>query len=190
MKRPKSGISGDSRPIAVTRPRQPATRTIDRCALDSELFDLRHGSVSLRAVNCYLTRYNAETASKLEVCAMISSDCIVPSEEVREPVPARAHLDHVPLDRWDFAWLLAIGIVGLGLRLIYVTQYTAHPLGRVLYVDEVVYWERAHAILTGSWLPDRPFYQDPLIHYVLAGLMSVVGKDVSTLRLTLACAAR
>ena len=41
---------------------------------------------------------------------------------------------------------------------------------------------------TGSWLPDRPFYQDPLIHYVLAGLMSVVGKEVSTLRVTLACA--
>ena len=63
--------------------------------------------------------------------------------------------------------------------LIYVTQYTAHPLGRVLYVDEVVYWERAQAILGGSWLPDRPFYQDPLIHYVLAGVMSVVGKEVA-----------
>jgi 4-amino-4-deoxy-L-arabinose transferase-like glycosyltransferase len=118
---------------------------------------------------------------------MISSDCVGPDEEVRERARTGRLLDRIALDRWDFAWLLAIGILGLGLRLIYVTQYTTHPLGRVLYVDEIVYWERAQAIVGGSWLPDRPFYQDPLIHYVLAGLMNVVGKEVPTLRLTLAC---
>jgi 4-amino-4-deoxy-L-arabinose transferase-like glycosyltransferase len=107
---------------------------------------------------------------------------------MRERARTSRFLDKISLERSDIAWLLAIGIVGLGLRLIYVTQYTAHPLGRVLYVDEVIYWERAQAILGGSWLPDRPFYQDPLIHYVLAGLMRIVGKEVRALRLTLACA--
>src|SRR5215467_13565588 len=77
------------------------------------------------------------------------------------------------------AWMLAIGLLALGLRLAYVIQFTTHPLGRVLYVDEVVYWERARAILGGSWLPARPFFQDPLIQYVLAGLMALAGTQVA-----------
>ena len=122
---------------------------------------------------------------------MISSDCTGPSEEVHGRSRTGKLLDRkFSLERWDIAWLLAIGILGLGLRLIYVTQYTAHPLGRVLYVDEVVYWERAQAILGGSWLPDRPFYQDPLIHYLLAGLMSVVGKEVRRFGLRLRASVR
>jgi 4-amino-4-deoxy-L-arabinose transferase-like glycosyltransferase len=117
---------------------------------------------------------------------MISSDS-VGSCELRGWVPPGKLVQGKFLERSDIGWIAAIGIVGLGLRLIYVNQYTGHALGRVLYVDEVVYWERAQAILGGNWLPDRPFYQDPLIHYLLAGLMSVVGKEVRALRLALAC---
>src|SRR5262249_34981802 len=84
------------------------------------------------------------------------------------------------------AWMLAIGLLALGLRLAYVIPFTTHPLGRVLYVDEVVHWERARAILGGNWLPARPFYPDPLIQYVLAGLMALVGTRVAALRLALA----
>ena len=45
----------------------------------------------------------------------------------------------------------------------------------------------AKEILRGTWLPDRPFYQDPLIHYLLAGLMAVVGSGTAPLRIALAC---
>ncbi len=84
--------------------------------------------------------------------------------------------------------MLVIGMVALGLRLLYVTEYTRHPLGRLLWVDEVVYWERACEILGGQWLPDQPFFQDPLIQYILAGVMHLVGTGVAAVRMALACA--
>ena len=86
--------------------------------------------------------------------------------------------DHLP-SRRDTCWMLAIGSLALGLRLLYAIQYASHPIGRLLWVDEVAYWERAKAILGGQWLPDRPFYQDPLIHYLLAAVMAVVGSGVA-----------
>lgn len=81
--------------------------------------------------------------------------------------------------------MLAIGMLALGVRLAYGIQYGGHPLGRILRVDEIVYWERARAILGGQWLPDKPFFQDPLIHYMLAGLMSIVGTESRDLRVAM-----
>jgi len=89
--------------------------------------------------------------------------------------------------RREIGWMLVIGLLALGLRLLYASEYIAHPLGRLLWVDEIVYWERARAILRGCWLPDRPFFQDPLIHYLLAGVMSLLGTEVSTIRVALIC---
>jgi hypothetical protein len=85
------------------------------------------------------------------------------------------------------AWPLIIGLIGLGLRLAFVSEYAGHPLGRHPWVDEGAYWTRAQAICAGAWLPERPFYQDPLFPYLLAGVMSVVGTDVSRLRIALSC---
>lgn len=85
------------------------------------------------------------------------------------------------------AWPLAIGLAALAFRLAFVLQYTAHPLGRLPWVDEEAYWDRARAILTGAWLPPRPYFQDPLFPYVLAGLIRLVGPDVAHLRIALAC---
>jgi len=89
--------------------------------------------------------------------------------------------------RRDVGWVLAIGLLALGLRFLYATEYITHPLGRLLWVDEIVYWERARAIHGGRWLPDRPFFQDPLIHYLLAGVMSLLGTEVITIRVALVC---
>src|SRR5690348_13356648 len=86
-----------------------------------------------------------------------------------------------------FVWPVAILIVGLGLRLACVLQFAAHPIGRLPWVDEGAYWTRAMEIAEGAWLPDRPFYQDPLFPYVLAGLMRIFGTEVATLRVALAC---
>ncbi len=107
--------------------------------------------------------------------------------------------DHIPsplsenkqipseLRKRDLAWMLVIGLLGLTLRLLYVWQYSKHPHGRLLWVDEQSYFQAAERIMAGQWLPDRPFYQDPLISYILAGLMRIVGKDVVVLRYALAC---
>lgn len=89
--------------------------------------------------------------------------------------------------RGDSAWLLVIGLVALGLRLGYVLEYAGHPIGRMPWVDEGAYWTRALEIRSGRWLPDRPFYQDPLFPYLLAGLMEVVGPGIARLRVALAC---
>ncbi len=82
---------------------------------------------------------------------------------------------------------LAIGTGALILRLAFATQYAGHPLGRMPWVDEGAYWARAQEILAGHWLPERPYYQDPLFPYLLAGLMRLVGTDVPRLRIALAC---
>ena len=83
----------------------------------------------------------------------------------------------------DAGWLVAIGLTGAAVRLVYAWQYTDQPLGQYPWVDESSYWSWAQAILRGGWWPVRPFYQDPLYPYWLACLMAVVGTDVAGLRM-------
>lgn len=95
--------------------------------------------------------------------------------------------DRHPSGPRDLAWFVVIGALGLGLRLAYARSYGAHPLGRLPWVDEGAYWTRAREILGGAWLPERPFYQDPLWPYLLAGLMRALRtEDVAPLRTALA----
>ena len=56
-----------------------------------------------------------------------------PLMRFRCPLPSRRNV----------GWVLAIGLLALGLRFLYATEYITHPLGRLLWVDEIVYWERA-----------------------------------------------
>lgn len=88
--------------------------------------------------------------------------------------------------RRDLICALAIGLTGLALRVVCARQYAADPLGQFLWIDEQAYWQRARSILTRQFVPDRPFYQDPLYPYLLAGLMVVVGDGVRALRIALA----
>ncbi len=87
----------------------------------------------------------------------------------------------------DLGLAVAIALLGLVLRLAYAADYARHPLGRLAWVDEGAYWSRAQEIVGGAWLPGRPFYQDPLYPYLLAGLIRFVGPEVARLRVTMAC---
>ena len=89
--------------------------------------------------------------------------------------------------RRDLAWTLVIWGIGLGLRVACVLEFSEHPLGQAAWIDEQAYAGRALEIKGGNWLPTRPFYQDPLYPYLLAGLISVVGPELSSIRLGLAC---
>ncbi len=81
---------------------------------------------------------------------------------------------------------MVIGLIGLALRGTFANQYAGHPIGRIPWVDEAAYWSRAREILGGQFLPDRPFYQDPLLAYLLAGLMRLLGTtDVGSLRVAM-----
>jgi hypothetical protein len=88
-----------------------------------------------------------------------------------------------PSGQRDVGWLVAIGLCGAVVRLVFAWQYTRDPLGRYAWVDESNYRSWAESILHGGWWPLRPFYQDPLYPYWLACLMGVVGSDVVVLRL-------
>jgi hypothetical protein len=87
----------------------------------------------------------------------------------------------------DRVWPVVILAVSLVLHLAFVLEFVAHPIGKLPWVDEGAYWTRAQAILGGAWLPDRPFYQDPLFPYLLAVFMRGVGTSVPSLRIVLAC---
>jgi 4-amino-4-deoxy-L-arabinose transferase-like glycosyltransferase len=86
----------------------------------------------------------------------------------------------------DACLAIAIFVVALALRLTWVNEFVSHPLGRIPYVDELGYLIKAEDIYNGSWFPDRPFYQDPLLPYVLATLMKFVGTGIIRLRMALA----
>jgi hypothetical protein len=95
--------------------------------------------------------------------------------------------DRTPFGRTDLLWLFVISTLGFALRLAYAWQLSRHPYGRFPWVDENAYWTWALAIRDGQWLPRRPFYQDPLFAYLLAGLMGLVGTSFAALRIALAC---
>jgi 4-amino-4-deoxy-L-arabinose transferase-like glycosyltransferase len=117
------------------------------------------------------------------VTELIRSDTRMP--DPRGPGTDRAPAR--PIRIGDLGWLLAIGLLGLALRLAYAADFAGHPLGRLAWGDEGAYWSRAREILGGAWLPARPFYQDPLYPYLLAGLIRLGGPEVARLRVVLAC---
>src|SRR5262249_35602570 len=80
-----------------------------------------------------------------------------------------------------------IGLLGLGVRLACARPFSHHSIGAMPWVDEGAYWTRAQEIRAGRWLPDRPFYQDPLFPYILAALSAMVGPAGDRLRVALAC---
>ncbi len=86
------------------------------------------------------------------------------------------------------SWFWPLAIVGLSLtlRLAYALEFAGEPVGWLPWGDEGAYWERALEIRQGGWLPGQPFYQDPLLPYLLAGWMSLFGSDVARLRVVLA----
>lgn len=89
--------------------------------------------------------------------------------------------------RTDAAALILIGLLALSLRLAVAVPFARHPLGRVPWVDEGAYLQRALAIRQGAWRPAEPFYQDPLYPYFLAGLATLAGPDLGSLRIAQAC---
>lgn len=85
-------------------------------------------------------------------------------------------------------WAGGAGVFALALlvRLAFAVPFANHPLGAFTWVDEAAYWDRAQEIRAGRWLPERPFYQDPLWPYLLALWQSIVGVDVPRLRVVMA----
>ena len=84
----------------------------------------------------------------------------------RQPVPRFAR---------DIGWLVAIGLTGAAVRLLYAWQYTRAAARPLSLGRRGILLVLGSGDLRGGWWPVRPFYQDPLYPYWLACLMGVVG---------------
>ena len=65
--------------------------------------------------------------------------------------------------------------VAAALRVLYVAHAATIPAARYPMVDARAYHERALEILSGGWIGDGVFYQDPLYPYFLAGVYGLFG---------------
>jgi 4-amino-4-deoxy-L-arabinose transferase-like glycosyltransferase len=75
--------------------------------------------------------------------------------------------------RWP---ALLVFAVALGARLLYVWSVWGSPPLLQPMGDAELYHEKALAILSGDWLGDRVFFQDPLYPYFLAILYALFGE--------------
>ncbi len=89
-------------------------------------------------------------------------------------MPDPVKINRVP----DWAWVAALGVLALGLRLAYVWQVAGTPLVAPEELDPGFYYNWAKQIAAGSWLGTQPFVQSPLYAYLLGFLMKVIGSDV------------
>ena len=82
--------------------------------------------------------------------------------------------------RWNL--LLAIGLIALILRLIYIRQISHAPFSDLRIGDAEAYHLWALRIAEGNWLGDGVFYQAPLHPYFLAAVYNVFGDGATMIR--------
>ena len=78
--------------------------------------------------------------------------------------------------------LLAIALLALVLRLIYIWQISDAPFFHLRLGDAAAYHEWALRIVGGDWRGDGVFYQAPLYPYFLAAVYGVFGDGVAMVR--------
>ncbi len=86
--------------------------------------------------------------------------------------------------RLDLAWLCAIAVVAVVLRLVALASYeAAHPLAATPVIDEASYDQWARRIAAGDWLGGREvWFQEPLYPYALALVYKFVGDSLQAAR--------
>ncbi len=82
--------------------------------------------------------------------------------------------------RWTL--LLAVALVALVLRLVYITQISHAPFFDLRIGDARAYHEWATRIASGDWLGKDVFYQAPLYPYFLAIIYKLFGDGPSMVR--------
>jgi hypothetical protein len=86
--------------------------------------------------------------------------------------------------RIDFAWLAAIALAAVLLRLVALASYeSAHPLAGTPVIDEASYDQWARRIAAGDWLGGREvWFQEPLYPYALAVIYKFLGDTLHAAR--------
>jgi tetratricopeptide (TPR) repeat protein len=84
--------------------------------------------------------------------------------------------------RWTL--LLAVALVALVLRLVYIWQISHAPFASLRLGDARAYHQWALRIAQGDWLGQDVFYQAPLYPYFLAAVYQVFGDGAAMVRFT------
>jgi 4-amino-4-deoxy-L-arabinose transferase-like glycosyltransferase len=84
--------------------------------------------------------------------------------------PGQSRLARTPV-------ILAIGLVALFLRVIYIIEIWPNPVARLPMIDAEAYRTRALEILGGDWLGASVYYLDPLYPFFLAALYAIIPPD-------------
>ena len=82
--------------------------------------------------------------------------------------------------RWTL--LLAVALLALVLRLVYIRQISHAPFSDLRIGDAEAYHNWALRIADGQWLGDGVFYQAPLYPYFLAAVYKVFGDGATMIR--------
>ncbi len=82
--------------------------------------------------------------------------------------------------RWTL--LLAVGLLALVLRLVYIWQISHAPFFDLRLGDAEAYHQWALRIANGDWLGEGVFYQAPLYPYFLAAVYKVFGDGAAMVR--------
>lgn len=77
---------------------------------------------------------------------------------------------------------LAVFLIALALRAVYLSEMRGHPLFEFLVGDGDAYDQWARRIAGGAWRGDEVFYQAPLYPYFLAVVYSIAGKSLMAAR--------
>jgi tetratricopeptide (TPR) repeat protein len=83
----------------------------------------------------------------------------------------------------DLRWPAYVFVLALALRLAFVLDVTAGPLGRGLSLDSVAADRWALSIAGGDWVGDEVFFQAPLYPYCLGLFYRLVGRDFFAVRI-------
>jgi len=79
--------------------------------------------------------------------------------------------------------LLAILILAVAVRIVYLGQIATSPIYQVLQIDSQWYAEYALRIAGGELTDGQPFYRAPLYPYFLAAICKVSGNDFGIVRI-------
>jgi tetratricopeptide (TPR) repeat protein len=119
-------------------------------------------------------------------CVLRSSFCVLPYTSRQSSAVRPATLNgQVKRESAPFFWhLIAVSVVALMVRLIYIAQIRQSPFFGVLMGDARRYDLWASQIAAGDVIGKEVFYQAPLYPYFLGALYAVAGRSLLAVRVS------
>jgi tetratricopeptide (TPR) repeat protein len=120
-------------------------------------------------------------AADYRICASVRAQAATLAR-VRDAPPQAAARLRSPRAASPVNLLLAVAVLALLFRLVYLLQISRAPFFDIRIGDALAYHEWAQRIAAGNWVGSDVFYQAPLYPYFLAAVYSLVGDSVMGVR--------